>query len=227
MIYGIVGGVGSNKSLWMANMILKRNNKVFTNFNLIGYKNFQRLRYSDIVKKVPVEFKKDGTPKKFEYKVNFEYWNEMMEKEGFDIYIDEIQEVMNSRRSNSNENVVFCKFISQVRKILQQSEKFNFYWSSQRPMAVDNHLRELTHVWVLANKTEMKQVEIKTKTPKGEMMLPLNIATHHYFRNLDELDYYNRTQNDNIPFHSSWFIGNYLYSYYDSYKLITMDDDLV
>jgi len=226
MIIGIVGGIGSNKTLSIIKLIKERGNKCFTNFELKGINNVHRLKYSDIMSDRVTETKKDGSVKKSVKEVNFGFWEKQM-KEGFDIYIDEIQAVVSSRRSMSKENVVWSSFISQIRKVLGASEKHNFYFITQRPNAVDIQIRELTNVWILCNKVLLNNVELKTKLVKGSKMLPMNIAVLKYFRSLAELEFFNATQNDNVPFYSSWFFGNQYYKYYDSHALVDFRGEYV
>ena len=217
MIIGLVGPIGSNKTLSIIKLIKERKNKCFTNFDLKGIEEVHRLKYENIMSDRVVETKKDGTPKKVVKEVNFKFWEKQKD---FDIYIDEIQAVVSSRRSMSKENVVWSSFISQIRKVLGASEKHNFYFITQRPNAVDVQIRELCNVWILCSKVLLTNVELKTKLIEGSKMLPMNIAVLKYFRSLEELEFYNVTQNDNIPFYSSWFFGNEFYKYYDSYALI-------
>ena len=221
MIITTVGSTGSGKSLSLVKNIMERGYKSFTNFELLGVKNFHRIEYEEVVKENVLSTKKDGTAKKTSFDINFEFWEkETKRKQGFDIYIDEAQMNMSSRSSMSKENKVWNQFISQIRKILGTSEKNHIYITTQRPHAIDVHIRDLTHIWILCNKIVIHGVEIKTETDEGVKMLPLCVITRSYFKSLDELEYYSRFQNDNIPFHQDWFIGNNFYKYYRSHEII-------
>ena len=228
MIYIIVGGVGSGKSLGACKTIIDRGCKAYTNFDMIGVKGYHRLKYSDIISSEVESVKKDGSPKKMKVDVNFKYWEKQMKgKEGFDIYVDELQSVANSRRSQSTENVIWGKFISQIRKMLGSTEKNNIYLITQRPGSIDIQFRELAHVWILCNKVTIHAVELATETPEGVKMLPMTIIVQNYFRSLDELEIFNRTDNDRIPFMRKGFIGNNYYKYYNSYALIDFSGEYV
>jgi len=227
MIYVIVGGVGSGKSLSAVKMIKNRGCRCFTNFDMKGIKGYRRLKHSDIVMQKVESFKKDGSPKKVSLDVNFGFWEKEMKKGGFDVYIDELQGIANSRRSQSNENVVWNKFISQIRKMLGSTEKNNIYLITQRPNSIDVQFRELAHVWILCNKILIHSVEVKTNTPEGIKNLPLCVITMSWFRSLEELELYSKYESSNLPFHQSWFMGNGFYKYYDSYSLIDFSGEYI
>jgi len=228
MIRIVVGGVGSGKTLSAIKDVVDRGVFTFTNFGLVGVKNYQRLKYSHIIEETAVEFKKDGSAKKMKTDVNFKFWEEQMKnRKGFDITIDELQSVANSRRSQSKENVAWQSFISQIRKLLGSSEKNHITLITQRPNSIDVQFRELAHVWVLCNKVMINQVEVMTETPEGKKMLPLVVVTRNYFRSLDELDAFNRFQNDSIPFYSDWFLGNKYFKYYNSYNIVDFRGEFI
>lgn len=93
MIKSYVGGIGSGKSISLIKEIVDRDRKSYTNFKLYNLKNYERLKVQNLVKQV-----KEKETGKIRYMVNYDYWDKQLKKDtGFDIYIDEIHNIANSR----------------------------------------------------------------------------------------------------------------------------------
>ena len=134
----ILGGIGSGKGLTFINLIKKRNNKAFVNFICKDKKSF-RLEESHIIKTIENVGERGKITKKRE--VNWDFWRQHID--GFDIYLDEVHNILSSRRSMSGWNVIITQWIAQIRKLLGESEEFNLYMASQRLNAIDVSAREL------------------------------------------------------------------------------------
>lgn len=137
MIICFLGNIGSGKSLSVVKEIYESNQFVFTNFELKGIKNYHRIRFDEIFKE------KD----KGSYDINWSYWNEQaLEHKGYSICIDEIHNLVHSRRSMSGMNILMSKWVSQIRKILSDSEHNHLYIISQTIRKIDVDFRDLIHL---------------------------------------------------------------------------------
>ena len=220
MIIIIVGGVGSGKTTSIAKFIQNRPYKVYTNFELQNYKNYHRLKETDILKEDITETKKDGTPKKTKLNVNWEYWKKQS-KQPFDIALDEIQNIAGSRRGMSNRNICINEWTSQIRKILSQNEKNNLYCITQRPLAIDVHIRDLAHVWILCEKKKIPFNIKTTMANKTTKKLPATFIIQRYFKKLEHLQTFQDTNGrQDLSFTKRWFKANDFYRYFNSYEMI-------
>ena len=199
--------------------IVDRKQRSYTNFKLYNLKNYQRLEVKDLVK-----IRKMKKKEKLNYKVNFDFWNKQLRKKvQFDIYIDELHNIANSRTGSRRLNIAMNKWIAQVRKILQGNEANNICITTQRPMAVDIGWRDLTHFWVVCNKRTLPY-DVKSEVYNGKhLMLPLCIVQRRWFNSLkDCMDYMNLGIDRNVR--KDKFIANYYYKYYNTFELITFGD---
>jgi len=218
MIIIIVGSVGSGKTTTAAKFIINRPYMTYTNFDVQNYDKFKRLKETDILDETVTETKKDGSPKKTKLGVNWEFWKEAS-KQPFDIALDEIQNIAGSRRGMSNRNICINEWISQIRKILGQNEKNNLYCITQRPLAIDIHIRELAHMWILCEK---KKFPLKIKTTmanKTTKQLPATFIIQRYFKTVEQLRLYQESGIDR-SFTKRWFKANDFYKYFNSYEMI-------
>ena len=103
MIQIICGGIGSGKTISAVRMIAQREFKAYTNFNTVNLES-HRIKWKDIINKIAATTNKNGEVTKYDYTVNFKFWENAMNKEPADIYIDELQEFASSRRSISKAN---------------------------------------------------------------------------------------------------------------------------
>jgi len=127
MIIILLGGIGSGKSLSAVKEIIDTNQYALTNFNLMGIKNFHRIKFADIIKK-----EKKGL------KVNWEFWEDVRRKhKNYSIYLDEIHNIIHSRRAMSKTNILMSKWVSQIRKILSDSPNNHLYLISQTMRKID------------------------------------------------------------------------------------------
>lgn len=158
MIFFIIGGIGSGKTITAVKEIVDNQHKNFpiTNFKLKNI-NYHRLKVSDIVQ-MNYETKK--------YEINWKFWEDIRAKhKNFSIYLDEAGYLASSRSSMTGYNKQMIIWVSQVRKILADSENNHLYIISQRFNSVDIGFRELSHAIVLCTKLKL--------CPKCETMADL------------------------------------------------------
>ena len=210
LIKVIVGKTGSGKSITAVNEIVKRDCKCYTNFEIM-FPKATRLKISHIIKD-DVEISPRGK-EIHKKRVNWAYWNSVKDKEGFDIYIDEAHNVLNSRSSMSLWNKNFTSWITQIRKLFGENEKHHLYLITQRLGALDVVARDLLSEIIYCNKViEGKDVGI----------------IKYVFKGAYAIEKFNAFENglDNTYDSCSWFIANGLFKYYNSYALIDFGDDV-
>lgn len=117
MIYPVVGNIGSGKSIFLAAMGLLKYSSgydLYTNFSLKGVPYRRIFDVSDFSE---------------------------IQSDKIAVFIDEVQLTADSRRSGSNENIVFSRNMTQSRKWGEESDVFI---SSQSWFFMDVRLRTLT-----------------------------------------------------------------------------------
>ena len=215
MIIILVGGIGSGKTLSVVKEIVSRKQKTFTNFDLYGMP-YERLKYEHI-------FKQEVDGKKKIMKLNFDFWKKQTEKGGFDIYLDEFHNIMNSRRAMSKRNVILSDFLSQIRKVLGQSEVNNLYLITQKIKRIDVNSRDLAHWVIECDKHQFNDVLIPTKVIEDgkEVIkrLPMTVIYKRMFSSPESYNAFNEF-GSNTCLSTTRFIANWYYKYFNSYELI-------
>lgn len=205
MIYLLIGNIGSGKSLTAVKLIVdKQPQKAYTNFRISTKLNYHRIKISDIIK-TDIEKKeqgKKGKPKTT-LSVNWSFWEKVRKTKNFSIYLDEIHNIIHSRRSMSSTNILMSKWVSQIRKITNDSQDNHLILISQTLSKVDKDFRDLASVIIKCDKQERKKRVIIRLT---------------FYSSIE--DYlYMRPMRFKIT-----FIGNKYFNYYDSTELIKFDD---
>lgn len=220
MIIFYVGGIGSGKTISMIKESVERKSRSYTNYKLYNIEEYKQLKVSDLIK-----ITEDKKAKKKKYQVNFDYWNQQLKKdENFDIYLDELHNIANSRTGAKKLNVGLNMWVAQVRKILQGNEDNNIYICTQRPMSVDIGWRDLAHAWIVCNKTVVKGLETKTELYNGKVIkLPVCVVKRRYFDSLKKCMDYMQLGIDQ-SFKKDKFIANKYYKYYNTQELITFGE---
>lgn len=150
MIIVILGGIGSGKSLSAVKEIVDNKQFCLTNFKLKNVKDYHRIKVSDIIIKEDVEGKKDR------YRVNWDYWENIKSKhKSYSIFLDEIHNIIHSRRSMSRVNIQMSKWVSQIRKILSDSSNNHLYIISQTSRKIDIDFRDLAQIVITCKKIEV------------------------------------------------------------------------
>lgn len=220
MIIFYVGGIGSGKTISMIKEAVDRKQKVYTNYKLFNLKNHTRLKVDHLVKITEDE------DKKTKYEVNFGYWNKQLKKgTTFDIFIDELHNIANSRTGQRKLNKGLNLWVAQVRKILQGNEQNNIYLTTQRPMSVDIGWRDLAHAWIVCEKTIVPKLTTKTELyNKKKIKLPVVVVKRRYFDSVKEcLDYMHFGIDKS--FKKDKFIANGYYKYYNTHELIDFGNE--
>lgn len=219
MIIILVGGIGSGKTLTAVKDIVDRQQKIYTNFDLFNIPH-ERLKYSHIFEEVEKEDSRGNL--KTGMKINYNFWNEQTKKQGFDIYLDEFHNVMGSRRSSSKRNILLSDWLSQIRKILGQSELHNLYLITQKLRRIDINSRDLAQSCIYCFK-QILDTNIPTQVMvEGKLVwkrLPMTMIYKYWFRDSEELMMYELFGTPE-PYSITRFIGNYYYKYFDSYALV-------
>lgn len=196
MIYIFLGGIGSGKSLSMIRSIVDRkDNFALTNFRLKKIKNYHRIKFSDII--IPALEKGDKP------RVNWEFWDAIRKKhKNFSIYIDEIHNVIHARRSMSKENILMSKWVSQIRKILQDKPNNNLYIISQTMSKIDKDFRDLAHLIIKCRAIKLEK----------EVIIIQDVYTSY-----EHYEY-------GVKSFTSYFRGKKYFDYYDSLDMVTFGD---
>jgi len=214
MIIILTGNIGSGKTLSAVKEIVDRQQRIFTNFEINGLKH-TRLKYDHL-------FKEDEENKK-KMKLNFSFWKTAISKGNFDIYLDEFHNVMNARRSMSKRNVLASDWLSQIRKILGESEYNNLYLMTQKLRRIDINSRDLAQKCIKCIKQEFKDVLIPTEVMiEGKLTvkrLPLTMIYKYHFPDADALnafEFYGMNTCNGM----TRFVGNGYFKYFNSYQLV-------
>lgn len=224
MIIILVGGIGSGKTLTAVKEVVDRQQKIYTNFELFNIPH-ERLKYSQIFDKVETVNSRGDV--KETMKVNYNYWNSQTKKGGFDIYLDEFHNIMGSRRSSSKRNVLLSDWLSQIRKILGQSELHNLYLITQKLRRIDINSRDLAQSCIYCFKQVLDEkipTEIMLEGKLVWKRLPMVLIYKYWFRDSDELMNYELFGMPE-PYNITRFIGNYYYKYFDSYALVDFGNE--
>lgn len=198
MIIIYLGGIGSGKTLGCVKDIILNRQYAITNFKLkVPDNSYYRIKVSDII-----TTQKEKTHTK--YGVNWDFWSNIVNAhENYSIYLDEIHNIIHSRRSMSHMNIQMSKWVSQIRKILADKPKNHLFLISQTLRKIDVDFRELAQIVVYCSKIHTK---------KGKILL-----RQDYFSSVDNYLY-------NIKKCSVIYDPKPFFKYYDSNALVTFED---
>lgn len=231
MIIAIIGNIGSGKSVSATKKVIDSTNHCFVNFNMTAKhtffkKNIERVRKADIITEEIKTYKKDGTVKTKELKVNWDFWNaSLIRLGGYHLFLDEISNIASSRQSLTKFNTLFSMWLSQVRKLLGDSETTNIYLITQKLTRMDVAFRDLLHCIIGVRKYEDTTQTIKTLCySKGKLiykMLPAIYIIQHYFVGSNcEQDFYSwENFNQKTYNYKTYFLANNYFKYYNSYEI--------
>lgn len=207
----ICGGIGSGKTLLAVKQLITRDRKAYVNFE-VNHSKAQRLKWTDL-------FTGEGK----ERKINWEFWK-ASQLTGFDLYLDELTNLVPARRSMSSQNVMLMQWLSQIRKILGSTHENNLYLITQRPDSIDIHFRYMAQWWWQPHKQVFPVREwtnvIDTKTKRlTAKELPLMRVWHEAYRTQDDMLY----GVNKVVYHP--FIANRYYQYYDTHAIVDFGDE--
>jgi len=229
MIKLIVGGIGSGKSLSAVKEIIHRECKTFTNFD-VKHANTEKLLVDHIISDSVKRVKKSGEAVK-ELKVNWDFWNELVERNiNFDICLDEIHNILNSRRSMSKWNMLVGTWLSQIRKILGDSETNHITAISQRVSGVDIILRDLMYQITLCQKWQGRTLIPTDIIKNGKLfnvMLPKTYVIKTVFKGEDCVQKYEGYLMGDKSYDGRFhFLANPYFRFYNSYQLIRFGESV-
>lgn len=223
MIKVIIGGIGSGKTLTTVKEIITRNRPCFTNF-YIKFKDATRLKTKHIIKETVDE------KGKVKLSVNWDFWIELIKEErSFDIYIDEAHDVLNSRKSMSSWNSLFTSWITQIRKLLGDSEESHLYLITQRLNSLDIIVRDLCHTIIYCQKVKTRKTTLTVifkNGKKSNKRLNDVYIIKKYFTGTFCIEKFNAFI-DNATGKTdgmSLFYGNPFFKYYESYSLVVFGE---
>jgi len=230
MIRIICGGIGSGKSISAIRMIKNRGNKAYTNFSTKKLDTI-RMRWKDIINKKPLITNKQGEVTKWDMSVNYEYWRKELQKHPFDMYMDEVQEIVNSRSGQNKEVKTFNLFFSQIRKVLSYNEENDLNCITQRPRSIDVTLRDLAQEWIFCKKQLLPKLITTTMHNGKKIKTPLVLIWQYHFNgdsiNSDgiTIDEFNMMVKLKLYKIQDCFIANEYYKYYNSYDFVTFGEE--
>lgn len=223
MIKAILGNIGSGKSVYATKLVRESKYHCFVNFN-IKSPNATRLRKEHIVLREQVGETARGKPI-YEDKVNWDYWNEQLdEHENYHLFLDEIHNLIHSRRSTSKWNTLATMWISQIRKILGDKEDTHIYMISQRLPRIDVAFRDLIHVIIACEKFATEKTYRTAVISNGKIVykrLPLIMIVQYHFLgdNCREKYYMWMSTRKRTYSFKTFFVANQYLKFYDSYEI--------
>lgn len=162
--------------------------------------------------------------------VNWAFWNEAREKHGnYNIVIDELHNIMHSRRAMTKFNTLMSTWVAQIRKVTGSSEKTHMICISQEFERVDIAVRDLAAEIMYCIKVQRgeKRTEIRQGKRLLKKIIPRSyIIKYHFvgpgcqqrytaFRDFAKKSYNYRTM----------FEANPYFKYYDSYELLELGEE--
>lgn len=220
MIFAIIGGVGSGKSVSAVRRVVRSKAHCFCNFH-VDSPNCTRLKKEDIVSETIKEVKKNGKVIK-EYHVNWDFWNEAKEKYGeFHLFLDEVHNLFHSRQSMTKWNTLGSMWISQIRKILGQSERTHIFLISQRISGIDVAFRDLMHGVIYCMKYTGKDsvpTKVKVKGKRRTLKIPECYIVQFYFNSVEDFQKFH-IGGFKTYINRNYFRANDYFQFYDTHEV--------
>lgn len=182
-----------------------------------------RLRKEHIIKDYEVQDSNNKT--KTELKINWDFWNKALKKYGhYHLFLDEIHNIVHSRQSMTKWNVMMSIWISQIRKILGDSEKTHIFLVSQRLKRIDTAFRDLLHKIIYCQKYQTKQLmRTAVYDNQGKLiykMLPVTWVIQYHFLGENCNERYEQFRAGYKTYkYRTGFIANPYFQFYDSYQI--------
>ena len=220
MIRIILGLPGSGKTLSAVKMVMKSKEYCLTNFN-VRKEKVERLKIQDVIRH---EENKKGEMRPVA--VNWDHWRGLIKKySGFDVFIDELHQIMHSRSSMTKRNILMAQWVAQIRKVTGENERFDFVCISQELERIDIAVRDLAyHVIHCKKMTDERRIPttIYRKGRKVTVDLPAVWVINTHFVGDGAVARYSRWRLQNVKTYNyrTYFKGNRFMQYYDSYELV-------
>ena len=225
MIFGIVGGVGSGKSVSATKKVLdSKPQHCYCNFG-INTSNSTRIKKDNVITQ-EITGKTPRGKDVIEMKVNWEFWNKQKKKHGnYHIFLDECHNLFHSRQSMKKFNVLGTQWISQIRKLLGASETTHIYLMSQKIKRIDSAFRDLMHGVIGCTKyvdtSTIVDTVVVNNGVKSIIKLPRIFILQHYFQGYDcveRAEAWSFTGEKLFNFRTHFYANPY-FQFYDTYEI--------
>jgi len=225
LIFGIIGGVGSGKSISATKKIIDSTFHCMVNFN-IKYPNVTRIRKDHVIMEEVIDTLKSGKEVK-QKKINWDFWNKQLKEKGeYHIFLDECHNLFHSRQAMTKWNTLGSMWISQIRKILGNSERTHIFLISQRIARIDIAFRDLMHGIIYCRKyidnNNLMKTMVYENGKRRIKMMPIIWIFQYYFIGddcVDRADNYIFTGMKGLYNYRTGFIANPYFQFYDSYEI--------
>lgn len=223
MIIAIIGNVGSGKSVSATKKIVDSKRHCFVNYD-VRKDNVVRLKKEHIVKEEVTGQTKTGKPI-IEYKINWDFWNKALKEYGeYHLVLDEVHNIINSRRAMSTWNTLCSQWISQIRKLIGNSERTHIYLITQRIARIDVAFRDLLHYIIYCEKlvtNKLMSTKVLTDEVFKKVDLPVTWIIQYYFSGENCVQKFDSFRYDGLKTYDfrTGFVANPYYQYYNSYEM--------
>lgn len=224
----MVGEIGSGKSLSMIRRVIMSPHKSYVNFDPHGL-NAIRMKNKHVFR-----YEKDKKGKYSIAGVNWKFWeNQQAKGEDFNVLIDEGHNKLDSRTAMTKQNIIFKKYLSQIRKMLGPREKTDFVIITQDIYGIDVHIRRLCQYIIEIHKTKLPS-KVLTKCLQNrvvrEIEVPVTYVWHTVFksgRHVKAIDAYEEFRMSGGKAksydHISYYYANPFFRFNDSYGVLDND----
>jgi hypothetical protein len=123
----------------------------------------------------------------------------------------------------SKRNVLLSDWLSQIRKILGQSETNNLYLVTQKLRRIDVNSRDLAQLCIKVSKVEYPEILYPSVVSEGKKevikRLPLTVIYKEWFTDSEKLNAY-EYYGYGRPFSVTRFVANDYFKFFDSYGFV-------
>jgi len=139
------GNVGSGKTAMARREMGLIDRPVYTNINVYDLDYAHKITGEHIIKKTIIGHKKRSGHPIYKYGLNEKFWRDIPKP--IDIYLDEMHNYMDARRSTSRINVLLSNYMSMIRRIVGDNDDGvgDGYFISQFDNRLDRNLRQMAH----------------------------------------------------------------------------------
>lgn len=204
MIIIYLGGIGSGKTVSAVRHVIENPMTYYMNFNMKNTKDCHRIKVADIINSEKEKLPENSKRKpRVINSVNWKFWEKARQKGNFSIVLDEVHNLVHSRRSMSKTNILMSKWISQIRKILADKEDSHLILISQKIRKIDVDMRELANLII-----ECSSIRIGKRT----------WIRQNFYSSIEAYEYGMKMKSKFI------FRANPYFRYYDTLDLVTFED---
>ena len=229
MIIIILGGIGSGKSVTATKFMKNSRYHSFCNFNMRS-DNTMRIKKADIIEKNVKEVLRTGR-EVYEYVINWDFWNAAKDRYGdFNIVLDEVHNLVHSRQSTTKWNTLMSMWISQIRKVIGDSERTHVVLLSQKIARIDVAFRDLAHKIIVCHKFETDRrimTPVISNGRRDKVFIPVTYIIQYHFTGTNAVAKHEMFTNGMKTYdYRTMYLANPYFQYYDSYELFGETDYL-